>query len=246
MPKYRDVKRAIYARIMEGEFTPGTVLPSERILVEQYQVSRITVRRAVADLIYEGVLYTTQGKGTFVRDHVRNLNLVCLTSCTEDIRKLGYKPTKKVISKNIEGASPSICSELELATGEKVFKLSRVFFADNNTVNYTTTYLAYKYFPEIEKYDFSFVSLYETLHNNYGLEILSAKRKIEAALPSAQVAEYLKMNVNTPILLFHCTTIGRFDGEVFPFETYTSWYRSDQYSFYIDQYRGGGVETEFN
>lgn len=246
MPKYQDIKRAIYERILAGEFTAGMILPSGRVLIEQYQVSRITIRQAIAGLIAEGVLYTAQGKGTFVRNQGGDLNLVRLTSCTEDIMRLGYHPTKKVVSKEIEVASASLRADLRLNEGDKVFRLSRIFFANKNSVNFTTTNLAYRCFPGIEQYDFAFVSLYETLRNNFGLQIVRAQRKIEAALPCQQVADYLRMSVNTPILLFSCITYGKTDGHVFPFETYISWYRSDRYSFFIDQYEGGVSATDDN
>ena len=242
MPKYQDIKRAIYERIAAGEFTAGMVLPPERVLIEQYQVSRITIRQAIAGLVAEGVLYTSQGKGTFVRNREGDLNLVRLTSCTEDIKNLGYRPTKKVVSKEIEIANANLRADLRLNEGDRVFRLSRIFYANKITVNFTITNLVYARFPGIENFDFGYVSLYDTLRNNYGLQILRAQRKIEAVLPSEQVADHLRMSTSTPILLFSSITFGVMDSDIFPFESYTSWYRSDRYSFYLDQ-NGGGADT---
>ena len=245
MPKYQDVKRSIFERIQSGEFSAGVALPSERELIEQYQVSRITVRQAITGLVNEGLLSSVQGKGTFVQSRGGNLHLVRLTGCTEDIRNLGYTPSKKVISKEIQIPAANIRADLELDQGEDTLNLARIFYANKNPLNYTITNLAYRHFPGIEVIDFGVVSLYETLQTKYGLQILRAQRKIEAALPSKQIADYLMMNTSTPILFFSCITYGKLDGIEFPFESYISWYRSDRYSFYIDQ-SGGGAASEEN
>ena len=246
MAKYQDVKRSLFERIQSGEFSAGGALPSERELIEQYQVSRITVRHAITGLVNEGLLYLVQGKGTFVQSRGRNLHLVRLTSCTEDIRNLGYTPSKKVISKEIQFPSENIRADLELDHGEDTLYLARIYYANKKPVNFTITNLAYRHFPGIEVIDFGVVSLYETLETKYGLEILRAKRKIEAAMPSKQIADYLMMNISTPILLFSCITYGKLDGIEFPFESYISWYRSDRFSFYIDQVGGGEAASEEN
>lgn len=246
MPKYQDVKRSIFERIQSGEFDTGRPLPSERELIEQYQVSRITVRQAISGLVNEGLLYTAQGKGTFVQSQGGNLNLVRLTSCTEDIRNLGYTPSKKVIAKEIQDATEHVRMELQVEKGEKILTLSRIYYANKNPVNFTVTNLAFQHFPGIEVIDFGVVSLYETLQMKYGLKILRAQRKIKAALPSKQIADYLMMNVKTPILQFSCISYGKLDGVEFPFESYVSWYRSDRYSFYIDQFGGGATTSEIN
>lgn len=244
MKKYQDVKRSIYERIQTGEFSAGDVLPSERELIEQYQVSRITVRQAISGLVNEGLVYSVQGKGTYVQSRARDLHLLRLTSCTEDIRNLGYIPSKKVISKEIQIPTANIRADLELDDGEKTLNLARIYYANKNPVNFTITNLAFRHFPGIEVIDFGIASLYETLQTKYGLTILHAKRKIEAALPSKQIADYLMMNISTPILLFSCITYGDLDGAEFPFESYISWYRSDSYSFYIDQVGGGETASK--
>ncbi|HCS75651.1 MAG TPA: GntR family transcriptional regulator, partial [Clostridiales bacterium] len=67
VPKYFQLKKAIIRKIEEEEYLPGGLIPSERELMEQYQVSRITVRKAIDELVVEGYLYKIQGKGTYVK-----------------------------------------------------------------------------------------------------------------------------------------------------------------------------------
>lgn len=235
MAKYREIKRALRERIASGEFKSGDAIPPERFLLEQYQVSRITVRHAIAGLVNEGLLETVQGKGTFVRTNSKNLDLVSLTSCSEDIRRLGYEPRKQVLRSEILHAPSQVAEALKLPHSSLVYMLCRVYFANEETVNYTTSYLVSQLFPGLEKYDFAVSSLYGTLLNVYGLKISHARRQIKAVSVPPDVAKYLQMEPETPILLFHSVTFGDLNGQLLPFEVYTSWYRSDKYTFFIDQ-----------
>ena len=66
VPKYFRVKEAVLARIVDGTWPPGAMLPTEPEFCDEFGVSRITVRKAIGDLVHEGKVETVQGKGTFV------------------------------------------------------------------------------------------------------------------------------------------------------------------------------------
>lgn len=76
VPKYFTLKKALIQKIEEEEYAPDGPIPSERELMEQYQVSRITVRRAVDELVTGGYLYKVQGKGTYVKSEDYSQNLI--------------------------------------------------------------------------------------------------------------------------------------------------------------------------
>ena len=76
LPKYYLVKKEIAQRIESGEIAPDEQIPSERELIEHYQVSRITVRKAIDELAAEGYLYKIQGKGTYVKAEEGSSNFV--------------------------------------------------------------------------------------------------------------------------------------------------------------------------
>ncbi len=96
-PKYYILKKVLEEKIENEEFPADEPIPSEQELMEMYQVSRITVRKAVDELVNEGYLYKIQGKGTYVKTDERSSNLFAITSCTEDVVRMGMKPTKKVM-----------------------------------------------------------------------------------------------------------------------------------------------------
>ncbi|MDR2629458.1 MAG: GntR family transcriptional regulator [Spirochaetaceae bacterium] len=235
VPKYYQVKKAIVEKINNEEFRIGEMIPSERELIAMFDVSRITVRKAVEELAQEGYLVKVQGKGTFVKDDSRGQSLFSLTSCTQDIIRLGMVPTRKVLSAEVIPADKARLRVLNLFPGDEVFKLQRIYCADGEPINYTTTYLPYKLFKNIEKNDFSRVSLYETIEKAYGVRIVHAKRTIEAVLAHDEIREYLHVDDGIPLLLFRCTTWGILNDRELPIETFKCFYRSDQFRFYIDQ-----------
>lgn len=235
MPKYYILKRKLIKMIDQEEFKINEAIPSERELINMYDVSRITVRRAVDELVNEGYLYKVQGKGTYVKSDDYSQDLISITSCTEDILKLGMKPSRKVISSDVIPSDKKRMRNLELGENEKVFRLKRIYFANQIPVNYTTTFLPNKLFPELQAYDYSKSSLYDVLEKKYNVKITRASRTIEAILAQDDTAEYLDIKEGMPALLFRCITYGIVNGKELPIENFKCCYRSDMFKFYINQ-----------
>jgi GntR family transcriptional regulator len=237
LPKYYTVKRAIIEHIDDEVYRIGEMIPSERELMQAFEVSRITIRKAVDELEREGYLYRVQGKGTFVKGDQNSQNLISLTSCTQDIERLGMKPSRRVLGSAVIPADKKRQHALNLKEGEPVFRLERVIYADDEPINLTTTYLAYRYLEGIEKHDFAKESLYGVLEKRYGITIKRAVRRVEAVIAHGEVPELLGMEEGVPLLLFQCTTYGEIAGRECPIETFKCYYRSDKFSFYINQIR---------
>ena len=239
-PKYYIVKRAIIRKIEKEEYKENELIPSERELTEMFGVSRITVRRAVYELVGENYLYRIQGKGTYVKSDKIQQNLISITSCTQDVINLGMTPRRHVISASTEIADQRRRRLLELGDNERVFRLERIYFADDDPLNHTVTYLPYKLFPGIDAHDFSCESLYSVLGSQYGCQITTATRTIEAVLAEGKIARYLEVSSGTPILHFECVTRGKIHGRECPIEFFKCCYRSDKFKFYINQVMDGG------
>lgn len=237
IPKYYQVKKTIVEKIDNDEFTVGEPIPSERELMVMFDVSRITVRKAVEELEQEGYLYKVQGKGTYVKGDQNNQDLISITSCTQDVRRLGMTPSRKVLQHLICLADKKRQRMLSLGDGDKVFRLARIYYADDEAINYTVTHLPYKYFPGLETHDFAQVSLYETLEKEYQVRIARAVRTVEAVIARDEISEYLDVEEGVPLLLFQCTTYGEIAGRELPIETFKCFYRSDKFKFYINQSR---------
>lgn len=235
LPKYYMLKNSIKEKIDMEEYKSDDTIPSEKELIEYYQVSRITVRKAVDELVNEGYLYKIQGKGTYVKSDTHNQDLFSITSCTEDVKQLGMVPSKKLVLSELVKTNIKRSKILNITKDDTLFKLGRVLYADLEPLNYTITYLPYKLFPKIEEYDFTKESLYSTLEKEYDTKITKAIRTIEAISANGEVAELLEIEDGVPIILFNCTTYGIQNGKEIPIEYFKSYYRTDKSKFYINQ-----------
>lgn len=233
LPLYQQLKSLIEDRIASGEWLPGTQVPSERELCEQFQISRITVRLALADLVNEGRLVRTQGRGTFVAHPRIEQRLTSLTGFTQDMQSRGKRAGSQVLQLESTAALPNVARALQLKVGEPVILLKRLRLADSEPVAVETAYL-----PEIvchglvkEKLDGK--SLYDLLRKNYNIHPTRAEQQLEAVACPAAEAKLLGIRRGSPVLHIHRLTFGR-DGR--PFETVESFYRGDKYVFRAELY----------
>ncbi len=131
-PLFMSVGAALKREIALGRFAQADLLPGERELSEMLEVSRTTLRRAIAGLVDEGVLVHRHGAGTFVRRNPPHVEqpLSRLTSFTEDMRLRGIAPSSKVIERGTFLPTPEESMMLDIALAEPVFRLERLRLAD--------------------------------------------------------------------------------------------------------------------
>ena len=131
-PLFEAVGAALKREIASGRFTGTDVLPGERELSEMLDVSRTTLRRAIAGLIDEGVLAHRHGAGTFVRRNPPHVEqpLSRLTSFTEDMRLRGLAASSRVIEQGAFLPTPEEAMMLGVGPGESVCRLARLRLAD--------------------------------------------------------------------------------------------------------------------
>jgi GntR family transcriptional regulator len=235
--KYSVLKQEIIGMINREELKVNDLIPSERELMVKYDMSRITVRKAIEDLVNEGYLYRIQGKGTYIKSDEQTQDLFSITSCTEDIKRLNMTPSRRVISATVITADKRRARRLQIPDGSLVFQLKRVYYANALPINYTITYIPLNLFPGIEKYNFEVESLYSIMESKYGVKITSAQRTLEAILAHDETAEYLEIKQGEPLILFRCETFGEVNGKQLPIESFKCCYRTDMYKFYINQVR---------
>lgn len=235
--KYSVVKHRIIEMIDSEEYKVDNLIPSERELMGIFQVSRITVRKAIDDLVNEGYLYRIQGKGTYVKNDKISHDLFSITSCTEEIRSCGMIASSRVISFEAIPVDRCISKLLQITDNSLVMRLERIFYANNKPINYTITYLPLSIFPGLEKHDFEKESLYSVIENNYGIKITHAKRTLEAILANEENSKYLKIQPGKPLILFRCETYGEIEGREVVIESFKCYYRTDKHKFYINQIR---------
>lgn len=188
-PLYLRLKSAISDAVFEGTFGPGEVLPSERDLATLTGMSRVTVRKAVQELVECGQLVQRRGSGTFVAHRVEKVEqaLSMLTSFSEDMARRGKKARSIWLSRTLDAPSPRETMALGLSAVDQVVRLERVREADGIPLAIECATLAASIMP-----DPSLVqqSLYEAL-SDLGMRPVRAVQKISADTVSQAEADLL-------------------------------------------------------
>src|SRR5438270_775114 len=118
LPKYRHVKQVVLARIADGTWRPGSLLPAEPELCREFGVSRITVRKAIGDLVHEGKIHTVQGKGTFVTAPKLGERFVQRAyGIYEDMARQGLHLETEVLRQEVIPAPEEVAVQLGLQPG---------------------------------------------------------------------------------------------------------------------------------
>ena len=191
VPLYQQIKQKLLEDIQSGVLEPNTRLPSERQLVEQFGVSRITVRQALSELVQEGYLYTQPAKGFFVAEQPQPYELNVLLSFTAVARERGLTPGSRVVEASVIPASQALARQLLVPLGAEVVSLVRLRLINDVPVRVEHVWLPHERCPGILKHDLSAGSLYAVLHDEYGLVLTHAHTTIRARLASAQEREWL-------------------------------------------------------
>ncbi|WP_079474738.1 GntR family transcriptional regulator [Marinococcus halophilus] len=234
LPIYYQIQEMIREKLENGEWPPGYMLPSERIFAEEFDVSRMTVRQAVTELVSEQLLTREKGKGTFVAEPKLEQTLQGLTSFTEDMKARGMKASSELQLFQMEEADTATARLLQLE-GRSVYRMERLRLADHKPMALENSYLNADMFPGLGE-EAASGSIYNRLEQEYGITIGSADQSLEASLASEREAELLGIVPGAPVLLISRTT---YTADGAPFEHVISSYRGDRYKFRIHMPRQG-------
>jgi GntR family transcriptional regulator len=227
-PLYFRIQQIILEQIQAGQFQPGTQLPSEANLALQYQVSRITAKRALDELVRQGRAYRQQGRGTLVAQ-ARIRDISGFRSFSEDIRARGFSPSSHVLEFKEVEPEAAIRARLHISESENAFLLKRLRLADQEPVAVEVAYLPCRLCPGLLQEDLGRGSLYTLLADKYNRLPTWADAEIEAAVPTKEQVRLLNLKAGTPVLIAHRVTYAA-DYDVI--ETVDSVYRGDRFTFY--------------
>jgi GntR family transcriptional regulator len=239
VPLYYQLKRAIEQFIDEGEWPPETQVPSERRLCEQFHISRITVRQALADLERQGRLVRSHGRGTYVAEVAIKKPVFPLVSFTHDVREHGLEPGARVLQFEVAPPAPHVTAALELKPGEPMLLLKRLRLANQKPLAVETVHLAGACCPDLLDEDLTNRSLYETLAARYGIVPDRAQQQWQAVPCPTNEAHYLEVASGSPVLRIEQTT---FDSEGHPFEHLESYFRGDKFILVAELGNGGRAQ----
>ena len=225
VPRYYAVKSRLLALV--DELGEGVALPSERELAERFEVSRVTFRQAVSELVLEGRLVRRQGAGTFVAPP-KLVQPLALVSYTEGMRSQGVTPSRYVVTSEQVAADDRLAADLGIQPGDAAYHIERVLLADQERVGLESTYLSVRRFPDLLDVFDPAGSLYACLTVELGVVLKHAEERLETVLATPREALLIGTNPAVPMLLLHRVTR---DDQGVPVERVRSLYRGDRFSF---------------
>ncbi len=189
---YSRVETVLASEITDGDLKVGDQLPTEDSLISRFAVSRITVRRAIQNLVSRGLVEIRRGKGTFVAAPKITQNLAELSGFVEDMHALGRKPTARVIGKEVVTADATVAIRLALTRGERVVRIRRVRLADGIPLSFDETYLPLEIGKKIITNNLKIEPIFSLLERKYDVPLIEAEYKLDAVLAETEVAAALK------------------------------------------------------
>jgi GntR family transcriptional regulator len=234
-PLYLKLKRLVTDAIAQGELADRDAIPGERDLARMLGISRVTVRKAFADLVADGVLVQRRGSGTFVaaKEDRIELPLSRLTSFTEDMRLRGLPTTSDWIDRSIGLPTSEEALVLALSPGEKVSRLQRLRRAGDKPLAIERAAIPHRFLPDPLAIE---TSLYEALTDR-GLRPVRALQRLHATALSKSDGDMLGLPEGSPAL-FTERVAYLADGRVVEFTR--SHYRGDSYDFVAELHLAEG------
>lgn len=226
IPLYHQIQQRLLEQIQSGELKPGKPLPSIQQIAAIMGVSQMTVRQAVRALSELGVIYSRQGKGTYISGIKLERDFRQVLSFTEETLARGSTPGSKVLSFRIQSPSPEAREALNLDEDERVFVLRRVRYGDSIPMAIESSCLPVRLCPRLmETFDPS-ASLYEELAEQYGIQLMVTDEIVEVGKANAEDAPLLEIDPQSPVFLF--TRVSYLENGT-PAEHVKSVYRGDRY-----------------
>jgi DNA-binding GntR family transcriptional regulator len=238
-PLYHQVYRRLADEIEGGALQPGDRLPSERRMCDELGVSRATVRRALEELVTDGLI-AGRGRGSFVTGNALVEPRGALMSLSELGRSRGLVASARVLSADVRPATIDEAETLAIAPGAALFALRRLRMLDGMPISLDGNRVPLRLAPSLPDVDFSSASLYEVLEDG-GHRPVRADYDVEARGADADEAELLGLEVGQPVLF---TTTVAFDEGGQIVDIGRTVYRADRYRFQATLMRRAQTERE--
>ena len=197
-PLYIQLREVIRSKIEDGEYLPGTAIPSENQLAETYGLNRLSVRSALEALENEGLLKSVQGKGVF-------------GGYRHTMQERGKDAATKVLVKAVRSAGPLYARLLQLDPEDRVWFIRRIDFSEGEPVALEEIYIPYALCPWLEGIDTGLFSLYDALQWN-GIQLSVGHQTLRITRLEPAMARLIELNPRQAVMEFSYSvqdTLGR-------------------------------------
>ncbi|MGN6127751.1 MAG: GntR family transcriptional regulator [Humibacter sp.] len=238
-PLWMQAVDSLREQVASGALQAGMRLPPERELCQRLGISRVTLRKALARLVEEGVVRSSHGRGWYIAGDDGHEWPNSLESFSETAARMGLVPSSQVLEATSFPAGIDDAERLAIAPGTAVFRLERVRLLSEVPIAVDRSLIPLALIPDAEAVDFRTESLYETLVEA-GLDLAHAETTIEARPATDDVAQYLGVSIGQPTLVMHQLVRTRTDR---PILSSTIRYAGDRYRLRTFFARGGAHNT---
>ena len=229
IPLYYQLETILRRKILSGDYTPDTPLPSEDMLAEEYQVSRITVRQALASLEQEGLVLRQRGKGPFVSDNVSDFGLPLFTGSIEDLVLMGIRTKTEVLATDWIDGPKNIREKLQVESGQ-ILRIEKIRSIEGGPFSHVFNYLPADIGEKVPPDLVTKKPMLMILEDELGIRATEAEQSVEATIADAEVAPMLDIRVGDPLLKAERTV---YDNKGRPVEYVSVLYRADKYAFSV-------------
>ncbi|MCZ7569751.1 MAG: GntR family transcriptional regulator [Ardenticatenaceae bacterium] len=230
LPLYYQLKQILLRQIQNNDIPAGEPLPSEKDLQERYDVSRITVRRALSDLTAEGYLSRQAGRGTFVLHPKVQDRSETLGGFIDDLIAQGFSVESRILSYGMRPASRYVADKLGIDEGQPLLYFQKLVDADGEPIALTEAFINVDEGVTFTPEELNVHTVYPLLERKCGLILRRANKTLEATLALEDEAALLHVKPGTPMLLAHLIVS---DERGQPGAFVKALYRGDRYKAYL-------------
>lgn len=229
IPMYYQIQEHIRENIKQHKWAKGEAIPSERILTEQFGVSRMTVRQAVQGLVDEGILMRKRGSGTYVSNEKVEQPLKEITSFTKLMEQRGMKASSKITVFTVRKPNEIEAENLKISLDSDVYHIERIRLGDQIPIAIETSIVPYYMAEGLTETDVQH-SLYEFLEVKKGYSLGDGQQSVEAIAASKRISKLLDVAIDSPILQIERVATLKTGA---PFEYVRSQYVGSRFKFYL-------------
>ncbi len=238
IPLYYQLENVLREKITSGAFRGGDRLPTEIELIEEYGVSRITVRQALRSLAEDGLIERKQGRGTYIaarKSRKKKFSgVIHLTGSLDELIEMGMDTPVKVLEMNQVEADLHEAELLEIKVGSPIYRLKRLRMHEGQPYSLIINYLPKEIGAKLTMEELSSGALLHTMEKKLGYKLDNARQEIHAELADPYVAKMLDVRVGTALLSIERTV---YTDEGQPVEYVHTLYRSDIYGYSVSLVR---------
>ncbi|MGM0107846.1 GntR family transcriptional regulator [Enterococcus sp. AZ095b] len=203
VPKYEEIANVLRDRIRSKKYPPNSFLPNQVDLVEEFNASRMTIKKAINILAMEGLVYSQRGSGTKILSHPY-LNKD--TSPANEYEGLSLQMkrrqrslTSQIIQFDVEFPNAFIQERLMIDAEQPVYNIHRLRILDDEPYILEHTFMPVQLVPGLKK-EHLLSSIYDYLHKELNVHFAGAYRAISADKSSAFDQQYLSCAETDPVL----------------------------------------------